>query len=166
MTTCVEAIKAMRKANKLVRLNFRENGPRSFKRGMGALLSALNENEEATSRDQLVVALGATRVALKDIVRKAQRAGYVTIIDNGKKKDYAVELTDLGKELAEKRAEAMDKAAEKTLSCFTEEEVAQFAALNEKLALSLHEQGISAKKKGFLVKRRKKHGCKNHKCHK
>ena len=58
-------------------------------------------------------------------------------------------------------AAAMDKAAENALSCLTDEDVEQFAALNEKISLALHEQGISAKKKGHLVKRHKKHGCKN-----
>ena len=162
MTTRVEAVKSLRKASKLVRLSFRENGPRSFKRGTGALLSVLNESETAVSRDELTVALGATRVALKDIVRKAQRAGYVTVITDTEGNGYTIELTDLGKEVAAKRAAAMDKAAENALSCLTDEEVEQFAALNEKISLALHEQGISAKKKGHLVKRHKKHDCKNH----
>ena len=148
MTTRVEAVKSLRKASKLVRLSFRENGPRSFKRGTGALLSVLNESEAAVSRDELTVALGATRVALKDIVRKAQRAGYVAMITDAEGNGYTVELTDLGKEVAAKRA--------------TDEEVEQFTALNEKISLALHEQGISAKKKGHLVKRHKKHNCKGH----
>ena len=162
MTTRVEAIKSLRKASKLVRLSFRENGPRSFKRGTGALLSVLKDSDAAVSRDELTVALGATRVALKDIVRKAQRAGYVAMITDAEGNGYTVELTDLGKEVAAKRAAAMDKAAENALSCLTDEEVEQFAALNEKISLALHEQGISAKKKGHLVKRHKKHNCKGH----
>ncbi len=160
MTDRINAIKLMRKANKLVRLSFRENGPHSFKRGMGALLSALNESETAVSRDELTVALGATRIALKDIVRKAERAGYVTLVNVEDEKGYSVELTDLGKDIAAKRAAAMDEAANKALACLTDEEVAQFSALNEKIALALHEEGICAKKKGFLAKRKKKHGCK------
>lgn len=162
MTERIQAVKAMRKASKLVRLSFRENGPRSFKRGMGVLLSALNESETAVSRDDLVVALGATRIALKDIVRKAQRAGYVTMNNVEGEKGYSVALTDLGKEIAAKRSAAMDEAAEKALGCLTDEEIAQFIALNEKISLSLREQGISAKKKGFLIKRKKKHGLKKH----
>ena len=156
MTTRVEAIKSLRKASKLVRLSFRENGPRSFKRGTGALLSVLNESETAVFRDELTVALGATRVALKDIVRKAQRAGYVSMITDAEGNGYTVELTDLGKEVAAKRAAAMDKAAENALSCLTDEEVEQFAALNEKISLALHEQGISAKKKGTKRSQRRK----------
>lgn len=163
MTTRVEAVKAMRKASKLVRLSFRENGPKSFKRGVGALLSVLNESETAVSRDTLVVALGATRIALKDVVRKAQRAGYVTMTTNENGKGYTVELTELGKEVAAKRSAAMDEAANKALACLTDEEVEQLAALNEKIALALHEDGISAKKKGFLAKRYKSHSYKNHK---
>lgn len=162
MTTRVEAIKAMRKSNKLARLYFRENGPKSFKRGTGALLSALHESDGCACRNELSVALGATRVALKDIVRKAQRAGYVTMTTNAHKHGYSVELTELGKEVAAKRTKAMDKAAEKALACLTDEELEQFAKLNEKIALSLREQGICAKKKGFLAKRHKKHCCKKH----
>lgn len=162
MTTRVEAVKSMRKTSKLARLYFHENGPRSFKRGTGALLSALHESQGSASRNDLTVALGATRIALKDIVRKAQRAGYVTMTTNAHKHGYTVELTELGKEVAAKRAEAMNEAAETALSCLTDKEVDQLAKLNEKIALALHDQGISAKKKGFLAKRHKKNCNKKH----
>ena len=169
MANRVDAVKSMRKASKLVRLSFRENGPRSFKQGVGALLSVLNESDSPVHRDVIVVALGATRVAAKDIVRKAMRAGYVTMTTCEDKKGYTVELTELGKEIVAKRAAAMDEAANKALACLTDEEVEQFVALNEKIVASMREQGISAKKKGFLVKRMKKRGqkkafrkCKKH----
>ena len=42
------------------------------------------------------------RSNLKDIVKKAERNGYVTIESADQPRTYAVKLTDLGRELAEK----------------------------------------------------------------
>lgn len=157
MTEAAEAVIKMRKANKLVRLSFRKNGPKSFKHGQGALLNALLKNDGCT-QSELTVALGATRAALKDTVKKAARNGYVTIEKAEGKKTYAVKLTEEGKKLAEKHAAAQDKAAEEVMACLTAEELAQFNALNEKIILAAKERGVCAKRKGHLTKRHKKHG--------
>ena len=147
-----------KKASKLVRLAQRKNGPKSYKRGQGALLRVLLENDGATQRE-LVVALGVNRAVLKDIVRKAKRNGYVTIEDTGEKKLYAVKLTAEGRKLAEKHEAAQDKTAEKILSALSAEERAQYDEINDKLIVSLKEAGIDGKKKGHKVHRKAK------KCH-
>lgn len=67
-----------------------------------------------------------------------------------------MKLTELGRELAEKRAEANDKTAEEIISCLSAEEVAQLDAITEKLILAMKEKGICGKKKGYKV-RRKRH---------
>ena len=144
----------MKKANKLVRLAQRKNGPKSYKRGQGALLRVLLDNDGATQRE-LVPALGMSRGALKDIVRKAERNGYVTIEDAGDKL-YAVKLTDEGRKLAEKHEAAQDKTAEGILSALSADERAQLDAINEKLIVSLKEAGIDGKGKGHKVRRKHK----------
>lgn len=155
MNEAAKSLAQLKKANKLVRLAFHKNGPKSYKRGQGALLRALLENDGATQRE-LVKTLGINRSNLKDVVKKAQRNEYVTIESVDEPRTYAVELTDLGRELAEKRVAANDRTADEILSCLTAEEVKQLDAITEKLIVAMKEKGISGKKKGYKV-RRKKH---------
>lgn len=155
MNEAAKSLAQLKKANKLVRLAFHKNGPKSYKRGQGALLRALLENDGATQRE-LVKTLGMNRSNLKDVVKKAQRNEYVTIEKVDEPRTYAVKLTDLGRELAEKRVAANDCTADEILSCLTAEEVKQLDAITEKLIVAMKEKGISGKKKGYKV-RRKKH---------
>lgn len=155
MNEAAKSLAQLKKANKLVRLAFHKNGPKSYKRGQGALLRTLLENDGATQRE-LVKTLGMNRSNLKDVVKKAQRNEYVTIENVDEPRTYAVKLTDLGRELAEKRIAANDRTADEILSCLTAEEVKQLDAITEKLIVAMKEKGISGKKKGYKV-RRKKH---------
>ena len=155
MNEAAKSLAQLTKANKLVRLAFHKNGPKSYKRGQGALLRALLENDGATQRE-LVKTLGMNRSNLKEIVKKAQRNEYVTIESVDEPRTYAVKLTNLGRELAEKRVAANDRTADEVLSCLTAEEVKQLDAITEKLIVAMKEKGISGKKKGYKV-RRKKH---------
>lgn len=155
MNEAAKSLAQLKKTNKLVRLAFRKNGPKSYKRGQGALLRALLENDGATQRE-LVKTLGINRSNLKDVVKKAQRNEYVTIESVDEPRTYAVKLTGLGRELAEKRVAANDRTADEILSCLTAEEVKQLDAITEKLIVAMKEKGISGKKKGYKV-RRKKH---------
>ncbi|WP_303251565.1 MarR family winged helix-turn-helix transcriptional regulator [uncultured Senegalimassilia sp.] len=155
MNEAAKSLAQLKKANKLVRLAFHKNGPKSYKRGQGALLRALLENDGATQRE-LVKTLGMNRSNLKEIVKKAQRNEYVTIESVDEPRTYAVKLTNLGRELAEKRVAANDRTADEVLSCLTAEEVKQLDAITEKLIVAMKEKGISGKKKGYKV-RRKKH---------
>ncbi|WP_080801004.1 MarR family winged helix-turn-helix transcriptional regulator [Arabiibacter massiliensis] len=153
MNEAVQTLAQLKKASKLTRLAFHKNGPKSFKRGQGALLNALMREDGVTQRE-LVKVLGLDRSELKGIVKKAERNGYVTIEDVDAKRTYAVKLTDEGRAVAEKRIAANDKTAEDIVSCLTEEETAQLNALTEKLILSCKDKGVNGKKKG-----RKAHGC-------
>lgn len=147
MTKETKTLAQLKKASKLTRLAFRKNGPKSFKRGQGALLNALVGNDCTTQRE-LVKTMGLDRSDLKDIVKKAERNGYVTIESVDEKRTYAVKLTAQGREIAEKRVSANDRTAADILDCLTEEEVAQLNALTEKLILSCKDKGINGKKKG------------------
>lgn len=157
MNEATATLAQLKKASKLTRLAFRKNGPKSYKRGQGALMNALLENDGTTQRE-LVRILGWDRGALKDTVKKAERNGYVTIGNHDDKHTYTVSLTDEGKRIAEKRVAANDKTAEDILSCLSDEEVAQLNAITEKLILSVKDKGVNGKKKG-----RKAHH--HHCCH-
>ena len=152
-----ETLKQLKKADRFVRLSFRKNGPKSFKRGQGALLNTLLSNDGATQRE-LVDLMNVSRGDLKDIVKKAERNNYVTIENADAKRTYRVKLTDEGREVAQKRADAHDKAAEEILSCLTEEEIAQLNSITEKIILSAKDRGIKGKKKGCKG-RGQGHGC-------
>lgn len=157
MNQASQTLAQLKKASKLVRLAFHKNGPKSYKRGQGALLNALVDNDGTTQRE-LVKILGLNRSELKDIVKKAERNGYVTIGDHEDKHTYTVSLTDEGKKIAEKRVAANDKTAEEILECLSAEEVAQLNAITEKLILGIKDKGVNGKKKG-----RKAHH--HHCCH-
>lgn len=157
MNEATATLAQLKKASKLTRLAFRKNGPKSYKRGQGALMNALLVNDGATQRE-LVKILGWDRSALKDTVKKAERNGYVTIGDHEDKHTYTVSLTDEGKKIAEKRVAANDKTAEEILECLSAEEVAQLNAITEKLILGIKDKGVNGKKKG-----RKAHH--HHCCH-
>lgn len=157
MNEATATLAQLKKACKLTRLAFRKNGPKSYKRGQGALMNALLANDGATQRE-LVKILGWDRSALKDTVKKAERNGYVTIGDHEDKHTYTVSLTEEGKKIAEKRVAANDKTAEEILECLSAEEVAQLNAITEKLILGIKDKGVNGKKKG-----RKAHH--HHCCH-
>lgn len=150
MAKATETLSQMKKANKLVRLAFHKNGPKSFKRGQGALLQALAKNDGLTQRE-LVKVMGMNRRDLKDIVKKGGRNGYVTFGAADGDRTYAVNLTDKGRKLAQKRAAANDKTAQEILDCLSAEEVSQLNAITEKLVLSCKDKGICGKKKGRKV---------------
>ena len=147
MNDSAKTLAKLKKADKLVRLAQRKNGPKSYKRGQGALLRVLLDNDGATQRE-LVAKLGMSRAALKDIVRKAARNGYVTIEKAGEKKLYAVKLTAEGRKLAEKREAAQDKAADEIAKALSAEEIAQLDVICEKLIVGCKDAGIDGKKKG------------------
>ena len=157
MNEATATLAQLKKASKLTRLAFRKNGPKSYKRGQGALMNALLANDGVTQRE-LVKILGWDRSALKDTVKKAERNGYVTIGDHEDKHTYTVSLTDEGKKIAEKRVAANDKTAKEILECLSAEEVAQLNAITEKLILGIKDKGVNGKKKG-----RKAHH--HHCCH-
>lgn len=157
MNEATATLAQLKKASKLTRLAFRKNGPKSYKRGQGALMNALLANDGATQRE-LVKILGWDRSALKGTVKKAERNGYVTIGDHEDKHTYTVSLTEEGKKIAEKRVAANDKTAEEILECLSAEEVAQLNAITEKLILGIKDKGVNGKKKG-----RKAHH--HHCCH-
>lgn len=157
MTSAVKTLAQLKKASKLSNRAYRKNGPKSYKSGQGALLKVLHKKGATTTRE-LVETLSFDRRELKDVVRKAERNGYVTIGDHEDKHTYTVSLTDEGKKIAEKRVAANDKTAEEILECLSAEEVAQLNAITEKLILGIKDKGVNGKKKG-----RKAHH--HHCCH-
>ncbi len=157
MSTQLKTLKKLGKAADLSNRAFRVAGPKSYKKGQGALLKVLHRHGGKMSSRELVEALGYDRAKLKDIVRKAQRNGYATIESAQEKKTYLVKLTDTGEEIAEKRCKAHEAAAEKILETLSDEEMEQLQTIADKIVVQCKELGAKGKhKKGR--KGRKGHG--------
>lgn len=160
MSKEIKALKQLNKAADLTNRAFHKNGPKSYKKGQGALIKVLHKHGgEMTSRE-LVETLGYDRKKLKDIVRKAQRNDYVEMKDSDEKHTYIVKITDKGDQIAEKRCEAHTKTAAEILSDLSDEEIQQLNALTEKIIVKTKAMGAHGKhKKG------KKHSHHNSKRH-
>ncbi|MDD7368421.1 MAG: MarR family transcriptional regulator [Berryella intestinalis] len=161
MTEAVQTLRQLKKASKLTRLAFHENGPRSYQRGVGDMMRVRLEADGQATQRELVDKLDLNRGQLKDVVKKAVRNGFATSEDADGERTYAVRLTDEGREVAEKRLEANERAAEEILSALSTEERAQLDALTEKLIVSLKEAGVSGKGKGRRAHKHHghRHGC-------
>lgn len=163
MTTATKTLKQLRKASKLTDRAFRKNGPKSYKRGQGALIKVLHRKDGVATSRELIEALGFDRAELKNVVRKAERNGFVSIEDAEEKRTYVVRLSEEGEKVAEKRCAANTKAAEDILSALSEEEIAKLNELTEKVILSCKEQGAHGKRKGGK-KHHHGHRAHGHKC--
>ena len=69
MTSAVKTLAQLKKASKLTNRAFHKNGPKSYKKGQGALLKVLHKKGVATTAE-LVETLSYDRRELKDIVRR------------------------------------------------------------------------------------------------
>ena len=141
-------------AAKQAKRAYRKNGPKSYRKGQGAVLKVLHKEGGSATRDQLIERLGFSRGELKDAVRKAQRNGYVTL-ENVEGGAYAVAITPEGDAVAEKRCAAQAKVAKEVLANLTSDEIAQLDALLVKVT------GSDGKPDGIHRKR----SCKKHRKH-
>ena len=154
MSKETKTLAQLKKAGKLVNRTFRKNGPKSYKRGQGALLKVLHKHEGTATSRELVDILSFDRAELKSVVKKAVRNGYVEMADSDQPRTYVVTLTELGEQIAEKRCAKHSDVAASLLADFSDEEVAQLNALTEKLILAAKAQGAHGKRRSV------KAGCK------
>lgn len=154
MSKQTKTLAQLKKSSKLVNRAFHKNGPKSYKRGQGALLKVLHKHEGAMTSRELVDVLSFDRTELKAVVKKAVRNGYVEMYDVEQPRTYKVTLTQLGEEIAEKRCAKHTEVAGNLLADFSDEEIEQLNALTEKLILAAKAQGAHGKRRSV------KAGCK------
>ncbi|MDE8701672.1 MarR family winged helix-turn-helix transcriptional regulator [Adlercreutzia equolifaciens] len=147
MTKATKTLKQLRKAAKLTNRAFRKEGPKSYKKGQGALLKVLHCSGGEMVSTELVDKLGYDRRYLKDVVRKAVRGGYATLEDVPGERAYLVRITPEGDAVAEKRCAAQSEVADRVLSALTPEEVEQLNALTEKIIVQCKEMGAHGARK-------------------
>ena len=111
MSESTKAIASLKKASNYMKLAMRKNGPRSFKRGQGALIKVIYKAGEGTlSKDDAKKVLGWRGRDVRFVAKKAADNGYLTI--DKPKNGFQMTLSDLGREVIKKRLEAEDKAAD------------------------------------------------------
>ncbi|WP_251212199.1 hypothetical protein [Adlercreutzia murintestinalis] len=177
MAESTKAIASLKKAANYTKLAMRAEGPRSFKRGQGALIKVIHKFGNGTlGKDEAKKALEWRGCDVRTVARKAEENGYLTISDA--EEGFQMTLTKLGTEVVKKRLAAEDKAADAVLAGLTDAEKEQLVALCDKISATAEEMGIKYatihKKRGRRCARksehagtekccrRKSHGCKHH----
>ena len=159
MSKMTKTVAKMKKATDLTNLAFHKNGPKSFKKGVGALIVALHKADGTMTQRELIDVLGMGRKGVKTIVKKAARKGLVVRGDHEEKKTYTVSLTDEGKQVAEKRFAADKAVAAKVLDGLTEDEIEQLNIICDKIVLNVKGMGIHGKKHRAFTHN---HRCRKH----
>lgn len=169
MSNTIKTLKKLRKTERLIDRAFHKHGPKSFKHGQGALLKVLHKHGGAMQASDLIECLSFDRKHLKDVVRKAEKNGYVSISDSEGNRAYEVKLTEQGEKIAEKRCAAQEKTATEILAALNDDEIAEMDATCEKLIVRCKELGVhGARKHGKKHCHKMHHGAKGccHKGHK
>lgn len=149
MTKSTEALHALKRAANYSKLAMHNEGPRSFKRGQGALLKVVGkfgDEKKGITDKKLCRTLGWGCRETMAVAKKAADNGYVTITkkDGGKKggHKHRIKLTEVGQQILEKRLAAEDRAADAVLSYLTDEEKEQLVALCGKVSDACADMGI------------------------
>lgn len=163
MSESTKAIASLKKAANYGKLALHKDGPRSFKRGQGALTKVIYKfGDGKLSKDEAKKVLGWEGRDVRAVAKKAADNGYLTI--EQPKKGFMMVLTPLGTEVVKKRLAAEDKAADKLFEGITDAEKAQLEALCEKISKNAEAMGADYAR---IQKRRgrrcgQKCGCEQH----
>ncbi len=160
MTDSSKLIHDLKHAANYAKLGMRDLGPRSFKKGQGALIKVVYKfSEDGTvCKEKLERVLGWRGQDVRHVAEKAERNGYVTIQDPEYK--FLVSLTDKGQQVIQKRMKAEDRAADAILEALSAEERQQLQSITEKICKTCEELGVDYSQ----IKERKGHkGCRKQK---
>ncbi len=140
MTESSKALKSLKQAANYAKLAMHDLGPRSYKKGQGALMKVVAKFGEGGSIDkkQLERQLGWRSGEVRQVAEKAQANGYVAINDDGF--EFTVSLTDKGSEVLQKRFAIENHAADAILEALTPEEVEQLVALTDKISATCKDE--------------------------
>lgn len=162
MTSYIKTLRQLEKASHLVNRTFHKNGPKSYKHGVGALIKVLYKHGGSSPSEELIDILNMDRKTLKNAARKGTKAGFVTIACKEGEKGFTVQLTETGKQVAEKRINAQDEVAEKIMAALSEEEIEQLQKISDKLIVSCKALGAHGKHRNDIKSR--KHNSRHHGC--
>ena len=142
MTASTKAIASLKKAANYTKLAMRKDGPRSFKRGQGALIKVIYKfgKDGTLGKDEAKKVLGWCGGDVRAVAKKAADNGYLTIASP--KDGFIMTLTPVGTEVVKKRLAAEDKAADKLFAGLTDAEKDQFIALCDKISANAEAMGV------------------------
>lgn len=178
MAESTKAVQSLKHAANYTKLAFREFGPKSYKKGQGALLKVIHKFGEDGSieKKKAEKTLNWRGKDLRHVAKKAEKNGYITIEDP--EFAFRMMLTDKGQEIVEKRLAAEDRTADTIMGALTDEEVETLIALTDKISKTCEDLGIDysviEKKEGEKHHHRghhhdgedcEKHGCGHHHGH-
>lgn len=143
MAQSTHTLYALKRAANYSKLALHKDGPKSFKKGQGALTKVLEKFGEAgaLSADELAGRLRWDGAETADVVKKAQENGYVLEV-KGEDGIARVTLTDKGREVVAKRFAAEDRAADEICQRLTDEEKSQLEALCGKIIEQCEAMGV------------------------
>lgn len=158
MVESTSTIASLKKAANYTKLAMRQEGPRSFKRGQGALIKVIYKFGNGTlGKDEAKKTLNWRGCEVRDVAQKAADNGYLTI--ENPEDGFVMTLTELGTEVIKKRLQAEDKAADEILSALTDQEKLTLAALCDKISETAEEMGIDYSR---IQKKHEKKCCHRH----
>lgn len=142
MADSSKLIHDLKHAANYAKLGMRDLGPRSFKKGQGALIKVVYKfSEDGTvCKEKLERVLGWRGKDVRHVAEKTERNGYVAIQDPEYK--FLVSLTDKGKQVIQKRMKAEDRAADAILEALSAEERQQLQNITEKICKTCEELGV------------------------
>ena len=151
MAESTNAIASLKKAANYTKLAMHQEGPRSFKRGQGALIKVIYKFGNGTlGKDEAKKTLGWRGCDVRDVAKKAADNGYLTI--ENPEDGFTMTLTEMGTEVVKKRLQAEDKAADEVLSGLTDAEKQTLIDLCNKISDKAEEMGVD------YARIQKKHG--------
>lgn len=155
MGESTKALASLKHAANYAKLAMHDEGPRSFKRGQGALLKVIRKfgTQDSISKDEAKRILGWRGCEVRDVARVAAGNGYVRIEDGEAESTYS--LTDKGAKIVEKRLGAEDRAADAVMGGLSDEELSQLVSICDKISKNCEDLGVEYSR---IRKKEKKHG--------
>ncbi len=155
MTESTKALQSLKKAANYSKLTMGELGPRSYKKGQGALIKVIDKFGEKGTIDKkrLERELGWRSGEVRKVAEKAEKNGYVSIDDSGF--EFTVSLTDKGSEVLQKRFAVEDNAADAVFAGLTAKEKDTLIALCDKVSATCEGLGIDYSR----IEKKHRHDC-------
>lgn len=141
MTESTNTIASLKRAANYAKLAMHQEGPRSFKRGQGALLKVIYKfGEGSIGKDEAKKVLGWRGCDVRAVAKKAADNGYLTI--ESPEDGFQMSLTPMGAEIIQKRMTAEDKAADAVMEALSDAEKQQLIELCDKISKTAEEMGV------------------------
>ncbi len=161
MAESTKALQSLKQAADHAKLAMHKDGPRSFKRGQGALVKVIHKfGNGELDKDTAKKELGWRGCDVRAVARVAERNGYLAISQS--EDGFIMTLTDQGTEVVKKRLAAEDRAADALFEGMSSEEKDALISLCDKISANAKDMGIDPSLIKKRYGRRCGKGCRHH----